>query len=213
MKRSIAKLRVEYGNTPLLEEDLLFDPLVQFEKWLEEAIHSQVVEPNGMTLATVSELSHPSTRTVLLKEIDQRGFVFFTDYRSRKSGHLKENPHASLTFWWKEIYRQVNIEGTVKKVSRKETLSYFQKRPKGAQLAANASLQSEPLATRLELEERYFQLSKAYQGKPVPCPKNWGGYRLVPERIEFWQGRKNRLHDRFLYVRVDKDWVLTRLYP
>lgn len=213
MKRSIAKLRLDYGNAPLLEKDLLSDPVEQFEKWLDEAIASEVMEPNGMVLATVSELGKPSTRTVLLKEVTQKGFVFFTDFMSRKSRHLETHPDASVTFWWKEIYRQVNIEGAVIKVSRKESIDYFKKRPRGAQIAACASSQSEPLATRIELEERYSQLTKAYRGKEVPCPKQWGGYRLIPERFEFWQGRQNRLHDRFLYVRAGPDWVLTRLYP
>jgi pyridoxamine 5'-phosphate oxidase len=213
MIRSIEKLRFEYGNTPLLEEDLRSDPVEQFLFWIKEALKAQVMEPNSMTLATVTSVGRPSTRTVLLKEITKGGFVFYTNYSSRKGEHLAGTPFASLTFWWKEIYRQVNIEGRVEKVSRRESLAYFKKRPRGAQLAAHASKQSAPLATRAEIESMFQLLKKKYQGKPIPCPTEWGGYRVLPERIEFWQGRQNRLHDRFLYVKANGEWMMTRLAP
>ncbi len=213
MKRSIAKLRWEYGNEPLLEESLQEDPIAQFHIWLEEAIRAAIFEPNGMLFATVSSVGRPAARTVLLKEFDAHGFVFYTSYESRKGEHLALNPYGSLTFWWKEIYRQVCLEGRVEKISRKETLRYFHSRPRGAQLAAAASHQSAPLASRQELEELFGRLQKKYRGKEVPCPKMWGGYRLIPERIEFWQGRANRLHDRFLYVKENSDWLITRLSP
>ncbi len=213
MKHSIAKLRYEYGNTPLLESALLADPLIQFEKWFREALQAKVFEPNGMVLATVSSVSRPASRTVLLKGCDQRGFIFFTNYLSRKGEHLSLHPYASATFWWKEIFRQVNIEGKIEKCSRNETHTYFHKRPKNAQIAALASHQSAPLASRAELEENYTRLKKEFRGKEVPLPKQWGGYQLIPERIEFWQGRENRLHDRFLYVKADHNWVITRLSP
>ncbi len=213
MKGSIEKLRYEYGNTPLLEEALEADPIGEFEKWLLEAVHADVMEPNAMVLATITRTGYPTSRTVLLKGFDRKGFVFFTNYESRKGEHLAEHPFASLTFWWKEIYRQVNIEGAVKRVSRKESVEYFKKRPRGAQLAALASHQSKPLATRLEIEAAFAYLKKKYRGKPIPCPKGWGGYRLIPDRMEFWQGRASRLHDRFVYVKTDGEWVLSRLSP
>lgn len=213
MKLSIEKLRLEYGNTPLLEEALCDDPMEQFLFWIGEALKARVMEPNGMTVSTVTATGRPSSRTVLLKEISAGGFVFYTHYSSRKGEHLMSNPYVSLTFWWKEIYRQVNIEGIIKKTTRKETLAYFKKRPRGAQLAAHASHQSSPLATRVEIESTFDFLKKKYLGKPVPCPKEWGGYRVIPDRIEFWQGRQNRLHDRFLYVKANSDWVITRLSP
>ena len=213
MKRSIEKLRCEYGNTPLLEGELQRNPIDQFTQWLNEALQAHVMEPNGMTLATTTSAGRPASRTVLLKGIDAHGFCFYTDYTSRKGEHLRLHPHASLTFWWKEIYRQVNIEGVVKKLSRKASVDYFHQRPKGAQIEAQASHQSAPLASRAELEEVFNRLQKKYRGKPVPCPKEWGGYRLEPERVEFWQGRANRLHDRFLYVKTDSDWLLSRLSP
>ncbi len=213
MKRSIEKLRCEYGNEPLLEGELEIDPVVQFQKWLEDAIQAAVFEPNGMVLATVSSAGHPASRTVLLKKIDKRGLCFYTGSESRKGEHLRLHPYASVTFWWKEIYRQVNIEGAIVKIPRSEAIRYFHQRPKKAQVAALASNQSAPLASRDELEEAYNRLSKKYRGREVPCPSTWTGYRLEPERIEFWQGRASRLHDRFLYVKTDGAWLFTRLSP
>lgn len=215
MKDSIHKLRLEYGNNSLLEDQVCADPHVQFRQWLEEALKAEVMEPNGMVLSTVSATGAPSSRTVLLKKLDS-GFVFFTNYGSRKAAQLEVDPCAALTFWWKEIYRQVNIEGKIEKVSRKESVEYFHSRPKGAQLAALASEQSAPLASRIELEEAFKSLKKKYLGKKVPCPKHWGGFRLIPDRFEFWQGNAHRLHDRFLYVKTDQKtqtWLLTRLAP
>ncbi len=206
-------MRVEYGNHPFLEENLPEDPIALFEKWFREAVKAEVMEPNGMTLATVSPSGRPASRVVLLKAFSHDGFCFYTGKKSRKGEQLAKTPYASLTFWWKEIYRQVHLEGKVVPLSRQEVLAYFQKRPKGAKIAAAASYQSEPLASRAELEESYSRLKKAYRGKEVPCPKGWGGYRLSPSRIEFWQGRKNRLHDRFVYIHTDDHWLLTRLSP
>ncbi|MCC5832554.1 MAG: pyridoxamine 5'-phosphate oxidase [Chlamydiales bacterium] len=213
MKRSIEKLRFEYGNMPLLERELQSDPVEQFLLWMDEALNAEVMEPNGMILATITATGRPSTRTVLLKEVSGGGFLFYTNYSSRKAEQLALHPYASLTFWWKEIYRQIHIEGAVKRVSRRETLAYFKKRPRGAQLAAHASHQSAPLATRAEIDSMFELQKKKYRGKPVPCPKEWGGYRVVPERIEFWQGLQNRLHDRFLYVKANGEWILSRLSP
>ena len=211
MKQSIAKLRLEYANEPLLSVD--DDPIKQFKQWLKEAIKSEVFEPNGMMLSTVSSLGHPSSRMVLLKEIDRKGFVFFTSYSGRKGEQMEGERAVSLAFWWREIFRQVTVEGRVEKVSRATSCAYFAARPKGAQLAAAASSQSAPLGSREEIEERFRALKKRYTGKDVPCPKQWGGYRVIPHRFEFWQGQKNRLHDRFLYVKTNGHWTQTRLSP
>lgn len=212
-KTSIEKLRLEYGNTPLNEADLDLDPLKQFARWLDEAVAAKVVEPNAMVLATVSPHGRPATRTVLLKDLDAKGFVFYTSSASRKGQHLKDRSEAAATFWWRDIYRQVNLEGRVEKLPRKMAIEYFQKRPRGAQIAALISSQSEPLAARAELEEAYARKEADLKGKPVPCPLKWCGYRLIPDRIEFWQGRRNRLHDRFVYVRPNGTWILSRLAP
>ncbi len=213
MNRSIEKLRYEYGKAPLEETGLHPNPIKQFTRWLKEALRAEVMEPNGMTLCTVSNVQLPSSRTVLLKNVSEQGFYFYTNYSSRKGEHLKLHPYASLTFWWKEIYRQVNIEGRVKKVTRKESTAYFHKRPRGAQLAAVASAQSTSLASRDELEEAFERQQKKYRGKKIPCPMHWGGYYLVPERIEFWQGCQNRLHDRFVYIKTNGGWIFSRLSP
>lgn len=213
MRRSIEKLRVEYGNDELLEGTLHPNPIDQFLIWFEKAIEAQLFEPNGMTLATVSTSGRPSSRTVLLKKVDREGFVFFTDYQSRKAQQLAQIPFAALNFWWREIFRQVCIEGVIEKISRQEVRKYFEKRPRGAQIAVHASVQSSPLASRMEIEEAFDRLTKKYRGKRIPCPVHWGGYRLIPERFEFWQGRANRLHDRFVYIKAEGDWIFTRLSP
>lgn len=213
MKQSIAKIRFDYVNQPLMEKALHADPIFQFKQWFQEAIKSKVFEPNGMILATVSNVGKPSSRTVLLKHLDRDGFGFFTDYNSRKGEQLALNPYGSLTFWWKEIYRQVNVEGKISKMVRSESQNYFNRRPKNAQLAALASRQSAPLASRAELDENYLRLKKEWRGQKLSCPDHWGGYILEPERMEFWQGRENRLHDRFLYVKADGDWLISRLSP
>ena len=202
--KTIAKMRQEYGNRALLE--VVPDPFEQFGCWFKEAL---VFEPNGMTLATVSKEGRPTSRTVLLKSFDKRGFCFFTNYGSRKAKHLEEVPFASLTFWWREVFRQVHIEGRIEKISG---VSYFAKRPKGAQIAALCSDQSQSIE-RDELESDFKTLETKYRGKKVPCPKDWGGYRVIPDRFEFWQGRKNRLHDRFLYTKVGGQWKIQRLAP
>jgi pyridoxamine 5'-phosphate oxidase len=213
MNRSIEKIRFEYGNEPLLEACLLKDPVLQFSKWFKEACQSDVFEPNGMILSTITSANRPSSRVVLLKKVSAEGFCFYSNCKSRKGEHLSLHPYASLTFWWKEIYRQVNIEGSIKKMEKKEVVRYFSKRPKGAQIAAIASEQSQPLASRDELEEVFRRLSKKYRGGKVPCPSDWCGYCLEPERVEFWQGRANRLHDRFLYAKTDGEWIISRLSP
>lgn len=187
--------------------------MVQFESWLDEALRAGVFEPNGMVLATVSSAGHPSSRTVLLKQVDTHGLCFYTSSESRKGEHLSLHPFAATTFWWKEIYRQVNFEGKIVKLPRSASIRYFRQRPKKAQIAALASHQSAPLASREEIDEAFKRLSQQYRGREVPCPSAWMGYRLEPERVEFWQGRANRLHDRFLYVKTDSEWLITRLSP
>ncbi|MCH9625286.1 MAG: Pyridoxine/pyridoxamine 5'-phosphate oxidase [Chlamydiales bacterium] len=213
MNQSIEKLRLEYGNTPLLNKELELEPLVLFKRWLAEAVRADVIEPNGMTFSTVTSAGHPSSRTVLLKGVSENGFCFYTNKASRKAEHVRLHPFGSLTFWWREIFRQVNVEGAVQEMPRAHCEAYFYKRPKGAQVAALASYQSAPLACREELDEVYQRLLQKYRGKRIPFPKDWGGYCVVPERIEFWQGRKNRLHDRFLFVKTDGEWLRSRLAP
>lgn len=198
----------------LHENDVDPDPLVQFGRWFEEARHAGLVEPTAMTLATASRDGVPSARMVLLKGYDPRGFVFFTNYGSAKGRDLAGNPRAALVFWWGALERQVRITGTVSRVADAESDGYFLSRPEGSRIAAAASLQSTVLSSREELDRRVEELARRYAGRPVPRPSNWGGYRVSPETMEFWQGRANRLHDRLRYVRgADANWKLERLSP
>ncbi len=213
-KSFLERIRKEYGNTPLLEEEAFFDPLQQFSLWLKEAITAGVMEPNGMVLSTALPSGRVSSRTVLLKGIDKEGgFIFYTNYTSRKAGQLSHNHAASLCFWWKEIYRQVVVEGVVEKTTVKVSRNYFAKRPRGAQIAAWASQQSTPLVDREALEAAYAFFKNKFQKQKIPYPPQWGGYRFIPDRLEFWQGRKNRLHDRLVYVKANGQWVRSRLSP
>jgi pyridoxamine 5'-phosphate oxidase len=209
---SLAELRKDYALKSLDERDVDRDPLKQFGVWMVEAIHAQVPEPTAMTLATADESGRPSARIVLLKGVDARGFVFFTNYDSRKGRQLQRNPAAAMTFLWKELERQVRIEGRVEKVSVQESDDYFATRPLGSRIGAWASPQSEPIENRQWLERRWAELT-AHHGDMPPRPPHWGGYRLMPEYIEFWQGRLSRLHDRIAYTRSGKDWTLSRLAP
>jgi pyridoxamine 5'-phosphate oxidase len=177
-----------------------------------EAIHAQVPEPTAMSLATVSARLRPSARIVLLKGLDPRGFVFFTNYDSRKGKDLAVNPGAALTFLWKELERQVRIEGSVEKVSAKESETYYATRPLGSRIGAWASPQSEAIANRAWLEQRWEELGRQY-GENPPLPPNWGGYRVIPDYLEFWQGRRSRLHDRIVYTRAGDGWNIVRLAP
>lgn len=213
MNSSLHLLRKEYRLQSLDRGDLHQDPFTQFKKWLAEAKHAQVLEPNAMTLATVSASGTPSCRTVLLKGIDPNGFLFYTNYESRKGQELAENPQACLCFLWKELERQVIIGGCVEKLSFKESASYFGSRPRGSQLGAWISKQSQPISSREILEKEYVYFQQLYEGIPIPLPPYWGGYRLLPNRFEFWQGRENRLHDRFSYLLNDKGWNIERLAP
>ena len=210
--QSLADLRKSYESTSLSEADSHADPLLQFEQWLSEAIKSEVPEPNAMTLATVSSNLRPSTRIVLIKDFDERGIVWFTNYQSQKGVELAGNPFAALQFHWVELERVVRIEGLVEKVDAATSEQYFNVRPLLSRLAAIASPQSSRLANRAELESLMHQASDAYGEHPIR-PAHWGGYRLVPDRFEFWQGRRNRLHDRLIYEHQNNQWGRSRLAP
>jgi len=194
-------------------EALSQEPLEQFEHWFAEAKRAGVEVPEAMTLATADGEGAPSARMVLLKGVGEDGFVFYTGYGSRKSEELEQNPHAALVFYWRPLGRQVRVEGSVERVSEPETAAYFATRPRGSQLAAWASQQSRPLGSREELERRYAELEREYEGREVPLPPHWGGYRLRPEAIEFWEHRENRLHDRIRYTRAREGWKVERLSP
>lgn len=211
---AIAQLRQEYSQQVLRETDVAADPIQQFSAWFQQAVAAQVPQPNAMTLATVSPAGLPSARIVLLNGLDERGFIFYTHYRSRKGQELAANPHAALVFLWHELERQVRIEGQVERVAAAVSDAYFQSRPRGSQLGAWASPQSQPIASREVLEAQLQAVSQQYADRPVPRPPDWGGYRVCPHTIEFWQGRPNRLHDRLRYRQVDTPtWLLERLSP
>jgi pyridoxamine 5'-phosphate oxidase len=211
---NLASLRKSYTRAALSEEDSLSDPLQQFEHWLNEALAAQVPEPNAMTVATVGADMRPSTRVVLIKGFDERGIVWFTSYESRKGTELAGNPFAALQFHWVELERVVRIEGRVEQVSAEESDAYFGSRPLDSRIGAWASPQSRVIASRTELVTRAAKYAAQFMLSP-PRPPHWGGYRLVPDRWEFWQGRESRLHDRLRYLPADagKDWVRERLAP
>lgn len=214
MKISVADLRQNYTRAGLLEGEANPDPLVQFQRWLEDAIAAKIVEPNAMTLATVTAEGKPDARIVLLKGFDRQGFTFFTNYDSAKGKQLAANPRGALVFWWGDLERQVRIEGRVEKVPPRESDRYFQSRPLASRLGAWASPQSQVVANRQVLEERLTQLEDEYTDENVPRPPQWGGFRLIPEKIEFWQGRPSRLHDRLCYRhQADGQWSRDRLAP
>jgi pyridoxamine 5'-phosphate oxidase len=198
----------------LRETDLDVNPFNQFLSWLDQALAAKLPQPLGMTLATATADGRPSARLVLLRGFDERGFVFFTNYESRKARELENNPRAALVFYWAELDRQIRIEGDVERTSGEESDRYFQSRPLGSRLGAWASPQSQSIANRDMLDRRMEELAVQYPGPDVPRPAFWGGYRVIPTVIEFWQGQQNRLHDRLLYRRVEKDaWILERLAP
>lgn len=210
---SIADLRLEYSHATLSEHDVDADPIHQFGQWFKEALAAEVSEPNAMNLATIGNLGRPSARIVLLKDFDAQGFTWFTNYNSRKGQDLLQHPYAALTFYWGELERQIRIEGTVTRVTEKESEDYFNIRPIKSRLGAIASDQSKTIESRASLEEK-FETAVATFGDAPPRPLHWGGYRLKPELIEFWQGRRSRLHDRVLYTLLsDGTWQRVRLQP
>jgi pyridoxamine 5'-phosphate oxidase len=211
---TLADIRREYASRALTEEDAHADPIQQFSAWFEAAVTSQLIDVNAMTLATASPSGEPAARIVLLKGADESGFVFYTNYESAKGRDLDANPRACLLLFWAELERQVRITGAVAKLTAAESDSYFQSRPFESQIGAAISNQSRPVADRAQLEQRYAALAEKYKGATIPRPEHWGGYRVTPERVEFWQGRKSRVHDRLLYTRQgDGSWSRTRLEP
>ncbi len=215
MSTDLSTLRRNYARQSLSESDALPDPFAQFARWFDEAIQSQVVEPNAMTLATATPAGRPSARIVLLKGYDHQGFVFYTNYESHKGAELAANPQAALLFVWLDLERQIRIEGRVEKVAPEESLAYFQSRPKSSQIGAWASPQSKIIADRSVLEQASDRLQAEYADRDaLPLPPFWGGYRVRPDRIEFWQGRESRLHDRMCYHKLENGtWGMNRLAP
>jgi pyridoxamine 5'-phosphate oxidase len=212
MNEAIANIRKDYKLKSLLEDDVKKDPIEQFSVWWNEAVSSEITEVNAMTLATTTADGFPSARIMLLKNFTDEGFIFFTNYQSRKGSTLQQNPHAALVFFWKELERQVRIEGTVSKVSEKESDAYFLSRPAGSRIGAWASPQSTTIAGRHVIEQNVQKYSEQF-GEEIPRPPHWGGFIVKPSKIEFWQGRSSRLHDRILYTKVQDEWKIERLAP
>lgn len=208
-----SKLRREYQGEPLDEASAAEEPLEQFGRWFEQAVAAGIEDANAMVLATADAAGRPSARVVLLKDHGPEGFSFFTGYASAKAEELAVNPRAALVFYWPALHRQVRITGAVARLPAADSDAYFASRPRGAQLAAAASPQSAVIASRDDLEERWRRAEEEHRDRPVPRPERWGGFRLRPDRVEFWQGRENRLHDRLRYRRAGGGWVLERLAP
>lgn len=209
----IASLRREYSQKGLHRDELAADPLQQFQQWFQAACDAELLEPNAMVVATVAADGMPYQRTVLLKYFDAQGFVFFTNYSSRKAQQLQQNPQISLLFPWYGLERQLHITGRATKISTAESLRYFTSRPRGSQLGAWVSQQSQVISSRQLLEAQFEHMQQRFKQGQIPLPDFWGGYRVVPESFEFWQGRSNRLHDRFLYTRTQDGWDIQRLSP
>jgi len=213
--QTVEDLRRDYRQKALEREDLHSNPVDQFRQWFNEACQAELTEPNAMTLACSDHEGKVSARTLLLKAYDEKGFVFFTNYESRKSKALEANPKSAILFPWLDLERQVEINGTAEKISAAESLAYFTKRPIGSRIGAWVSQQSSIISSRSVLEAKYAEVAEKFKNGEVPLPDFWGGWRIVPEEIEFWQGRTNRLHDRFRYVRkgAEGNWAINRLSP
>jgi pyridoxamine 5'-phosphate oxidase len=213
-QEDLENIRVDYTTAALSENESKANPIKQFEVWFNEALEANVPERNAMTLATATHDGRPSARIVLLKGFDENGFIFYTNYLSRKGKEITKNPNCALTFFWPSMERQVRIEGTLEKVSKEQSEKYFHSRPKSSQIGAVASPQSQEIADRAIIENKWKELEEAYADKEVPKPSFWGGYLVKPRMIEFWQGRPSRLHDRILYKKIDnKNWKKVRLAP
>ena len=214
IKTQIQGLRKEYGEGGLTKGEMQADPIAQFREWFDTAVAAGLKEPNGMAVTTCTPDGRPSTRIVLLKHYNERGFVFFTNYNSRKGSEIAQNAFGAINFWWVDLERQVRIEGRYEKVSTEESDAYYNSRPRGSRLGAWASPQSQEIENRDVLNGRQADYEAQFpEDQPVPRPEHWGGYRLVPEMIEFWQGRPNRLHDRLRYVKSGEGWEIGRLAP
>lgn len=210
----LQNLRNDYSAATLTEKEVKQDPINQFDKWFNDAVAANVNEPNAMTLATATTNGHPSARIVLLKGFNKEGFMFYTNYLSRKGKEMAKNPLVSAVFFWPELERQVRIEGTIEKLTREQSETYFHSRPKASQLGAVASAQSQEIVGRKDLEAKMAELETEFADKEVPKPSYWGGYIIKPRLVEFWQGRQSRLHDRIVYKKIDnKNWKIVRLAP
>lgn len=213
LSRKTESIRREYQREELTEQEIKEHPVEQFSVWFQQALNAEVTEVNAMSLATADADGVPSVRIVLLKGFDRQGFRFFTNYQSRKGQELEVNNKAALCFFWPVLERQVRIEGIVKKVSRKESESYFKKRPRESRIGAWASAQSREVESREELDRQFQEVRKKFEGKDIPTPEDWGGYRLEPDALEFWQGRESRMHDRMRYEKIENEWQIKRLAP
>ena len=211
---NVEALRRSATGFALDRDDLDDDPIVQFEGWFRYACETVPSDPNAMVISTVDSHNRPSSRTVLLKSFDENGFVFYTNYESKKAAHIEDNPYVSLLFFWSDAARQVKIRGTAEKIPTAESLKYFLSRPRGSQIGAWVSNQSSVISSRSLLENEFQKIKQKFRDKEVPLPSFWGGYRVVPDQVEFWQGRTNRLHDRFEYTKQDDgSWAIERLAP
>ncbi len=213
MSKKISDIRIDYLKSDLNKSNLNPNPISQFKSWFSFALDSNIHEPNAMVLSTSNDDGKVNARVVLLKNIIPSGFVFFSNYKSKKGKELIENPNASLTFFWPQLEQQIRVSGFVEKISRKESIKYFLSRPRESQIAAIASNQSEILESRIQLSNEFIRIDKEFKGKPLKTPTHWGGYLVKPLEIEFWQGRKSRMHDRFNYSLNNNKWDIKRLSP